>query len=272
LLVAAAVSAREVVDTVACLLTVVTDLGTVHRAWWHPSVDHVVVPTPRLLPDTRAVIGKLRPRYAALGIPVRQQFRTGPLRPVARAALRASLGVRPGRFVVLVTSGAEGARGMKAWTKAILGSTADVDVVAVCGRNERLRADLQRLGVNTDGRLTVLGFVENLADWLRCADVVVTKAGPGIIAEAASCGTPMLLASHLAGQETGNTEVVVAAGAGRRVRGGRQITREIEALRSNQAILERMRFAAADLGRSLAGFTVADLLAEQLGVRPSRQP
>jgi 1,2-diacylglycerol 3-beta-galactosyltransferase len=267
LLVAAAVAAREVIDPTPYLMTVVTDLGTIHRAWWHPSVDQVVVPTPRQLPAARAMHGKARASRAALGVPVRQQFRTGPLRQAARADLRALLGMRPCRFVVLVMSGAEGARGMKAWTKAILASDADVDVVAVCGRNERLRSDLRRLAARTHGRLTVLGFVENLADWLRCADVVLTKAGPGIIAEAASCGTPMLLASHLAGQETGNTEIVVEAGAGRRVRGPRQIAREIESLRSNRLILEQLRSAAVDLGRALTGSAVTDILAEQLGIR-----
>ena len=73
--------------------------------------------------------------------------------------------------------------------------------MAICGRNLRLQRRLTRLAARTGGRLTVLGFVDNMSDWLRCADVVIAKAGPGTIAEAACCGVPLLLTSHLPGQE-----------------------------------------------------------------------
>ena len=61
----------------------------------------------------------------------------------------------------------------------------------------------------------ILGFVKNMAEWVRAADVVVTKAGPGTIAESLCCGTPMLLSWYLPGQERGNVEWVVDSGAGR---------------------------------------------------------
>jgi 1,2-diacylglycerol 3-beta-galactosyltransferase len=173
------------------------------------------------------------------------------------------LGLDPNRFVVLVTAGAEGGRGMKAWTRAIISGAADVDVVAVCGRDEKLRTNLERLAARSSGRLIVTGFVENMADWLRSADVLVTKAGPGTIAEATSCGVPMLLAGHLAGQETGNTEIVVRAGAGRPIRGRRQLRAQIEDLQSNPARLDRMRVAAVRLGRPAAAAEIADFLAER---------
>lgn len=226
------------------LVTVVTDLGTVHRSWLHPAFAYADGP----------------------GIPVREQFRCGPADPAARAALRASLGLDPDRFVVLVVAGAEGGRGVKAWTRTIVSGTADVDVVAVCGRDERLRTRLERLASRSRGRLVVTGFVENMADWLRSADVVVTKAGPGTIAEATSCGVPMLLAGHLPGQERGNTEIVVRAGAGRPVRSRRGLRAQIEELRSNPASLDRMRVAALRLGRPAASARIADLVARAAGV------
>jgi 1,2-diacylglycerol 3-beta-galactosyltransferase len=248
------------------LVTVVTDLGNAHRSWWHPAVEHVVTPTADLSQQSRRLAGIAPDRCKVLGIPVREQFRRGPADPDAKAALRASLGLDAARFVVLVTAGAEGGRGMKAWTLAIISGAADVDVVAVCGRNERLRANLERLAARSRGRLIVTGFVENMADWLRSADVLVTKAGPGAIAEATSCGVPMLLAGHLPGQEVGNTEIVARAGAGRPIRGRRQLRAQIEDLQSNPASLDRMRAAAVRLSRPAAAAEIADLLAEQARV------
>jgi len=49
--------------------------------------------------------------------------------------------------------------------------------VAICGRNLRLKRRLDRLAARYGNRLTVIGFASNMADWLRCADLVVTKAG-----------------------------------------------------------------------------------------------
>jgi len=247
LLTAPAVAAAALADrgpTRPALVTVVTDLGTVHRSWRHPAFAYA----------------------GTSGIPVREQFRCGPADPAARAALRVALGLDPDRFVVLVVAGAEGGRGVREWTRAIVSGTADVDVVAVCGRDERLRTSLESLAARSRGRLVVTGFVENMADWLRSADVLVTKAGPGTIAEATSCGVPMLLAGHLPGQERGNTEIVVRAGAGRPVRGRRQLRAQLEDLRSSPASLDRMRVAALRLGRPAASTQIADLVARAAGV------
>jgi 1,2-diacylglycerol 3-beta-galactosyltransferase len=43
---------------------------------------------------------------------------------------------------------------------------------------------------------------------MRAADVLVTKAGPGTIAEALNAGLPIILNAHLPGQEDGNITYV----------------------------------------------------------------
>ena len=66
------------------------------------------------------------------------------------------------------------------------------------------------------GRVDVvgLGFVTNMAEHMVAADVLVTKAGPGTIAEAAAVGLPVMLTSFLPGQEAGNVNVVLDGGFG----------------------------------------------------------
>jgi UDP-N-acetylglucosamine:LPS N-acetylglucosamine transferase len=53
-----------------------------------------------------------------------------------------------------------------------------------------------------------LGFVNNMAEYMVATDILVTKAGPGTIAEAASLSLPVLLTSFLPGQEEGNVDFV----------------------------------------------------------------
>jgi 1,2-diacylglycerol 3-beta-galactosyltransferase len=175
------------------------------------------------------------------------------------------LGLR-GRFLVVVTGGAEGSGGIYRRTVAILSQVENVDVAVICGRNQRLRRRLSRRPERTSGRLTVHGFVDNMADWLRCADVVVGKAGPGTIAEATCCAAPLVLTSYLPGQEEGNAEFVVRAGAGCYAPRLRDLVSQIARLRDNPAALAAMRSAAARAGRPRAARDVAGLLAEAAAI------
>ena len=88
-------------------------------------------------------------------------------------------------------------------------------LVVVCGRNEKLRAELaaERWPLPVD----VLGFVDNLHELMAAADVLVTKAGPGSVIEGCLSGLPILIYDYLPGQEVGNVELIERTGAGRYV-------------------------------------------------------
>lgn len=220
--------------------TVVTDLVTVHTAWRCGDVDRIFVPS-------RA------------GLPVAPAFTTSV--SFERAALRRKLGVPGNGFLVLLTGGGEGTGGLRRRAIALLRRFADVDVAVVCGRNDRLRRALTAQAGRWDGRLAVRGFVENMADWLRCADVIVGKAGPATIAEAACCAVPLVLIGHLPGQEQGNTELVVSAGAGVHAPNLRRLVAEIGRLRGDPAAIEAMRVASARLASPGAAAAVAAMVA-----------
>jgi 1,2-diacylglycerol 3-beta-galactosyltransferase len=251
------------------VVTVVTDLVTSHAAWRLGRPDRIAVPSAAVLRrGRRGVPGA--DRCTVTGLPVSAGFRGGPLAPGERAALRRSLGLDERRFLAVLTGGGEGSGGMAGRAAAILSSSDDIDVVAICGRNRRLRRRLARRAARASGRLKVLGFAENMPDWLRCADVVITKAGPGTIAEAACCGAPLLLTSHLPGQERGNARLVAEAGAGRYAPRRRQMLRDLGELRRNPAALEAMRAASGRLGRPGAATAVAALLAGLTGTKADR--
>ena len=255
LTVGSAVRARNLIAPGIPVITVVTDLVPRHAAWRYGGADLIIAPP-----------------GAAAGLPVTSDFWAGPLRPAERRTLRRSLGLPELGFVVLLTGGGEGSGRIARQAAAILRHFADIDVVAVCGRNIRLRRRLGRIaaGAQARGRLTVTGFTQHMPDWLRCADLVVTKAGPGTIAEAASCGAPLLLTSHLPGQEQGNTELVTGAGAGRRATGVRRLIDEIGRLRADQPRLDSMRIASARLGSPAAAAHIAALIADL--AEPTHRP
>lgn len=256
-----AVRARDGAGGRPPVITVITDLITAHLAWRNPAVDHVIAPSAAMAGSLPRQ-GLPEERISQMGLPVAAEFCRAPLRTPQRRALRRSLGQR-GRFLVVVTGGAEGSGGMYRRTVAILKRVEGVDVAVICGRNRVLARRLARLATRTPGtRLTVHGYVDNMADWLRSADIVVGKAGPGTIAEALCCATPLIVTSRVPGQEEGNAEFVVTAGAGSYAPRPRQLAAEVARLRRDPAALARMRAAAARAGRPRAAADIAHLIAE----------
>ena len=266
----AAAWARDQVAPLAPVVTVVTDLTAMHAAWRYADADLIIAP-PAVAARHCPAGGRARPvrpgaparsPWAVAGPPVRRDFDGGPLPAAQQAALRRSLGLPRDRFIVLLTGGAEGSGGMARRAAAILRRFADIHVVVMPGRNTALKRRLDRLALRSGGRLTVTGFAGNMSDWLRCCDLAVTKAGPGTIAEATCCGTPLLLTTHIPGQEKGNSEIVTAAGAGLRVPDVRRLVAEIGRLRQDHDAIKAMGAASARLGRPDAAEHTARLIAD----------
>lgn len=244
----AAIEARKAAGLTAPVVTVITDLGRPHATWTWPRADRIV-------------------QASAAGVPVSSSFFQAPPGSADRAAQRRRLGHPEAKFLVLLVGGAEGAGRLAHRAGAIIRRLPDVDVAVICGRNRLLHRRLSRMSVRYSGRLSVHGYVTDVAGWLRAADVVATKAGPATIAEAACCGTAMVLTCRLPGQERSNVSIVTRAGAGMYLPRTSQLAAGIGRLRNDPATLESMRAAAAQLARPDAADRIAALLAELVGER-----
>ncbi len=266
-----AVRARNASLPSTPVVTVITDLMTPHQSWRYGGVDRIVVPTAAV--QARCQLDGIAPeRLTDLGLPVRAEFSAGPREFGDRVRLRRALGLSGDRFLVVVAGGAEGSGDLARRAAALVRRLADVEVVALCGRNGSARRRLSRLAGKSGGRLVVKGFVDNMADWLHAADVVVSKAGPGTIAEATSCGAPLILTSFVPGQEHGNADFVAEAGAGCYRPNLRGLINQVNALRQDPAALDAMRAASARLGRPAAALDIAALLAELAPASAGRVP
>jgi 1,2-diacylglycerol 3-beta-galactosyltransferase len=163
---------------------------------------------------------------------------------------------------VLVCGGADGSGGIARRAVALASADLGVDVAVICGRNRRAQSRLRGLHSTAGRTVIVKGFVSNMAEWMRAADVVVTKAGPSTIAEALCCGTPLLLSWYLPGQERGNVEWVVDIGAGRYVpHNGQLVDAVAELSEPGSASLDALRDAVRAAARPHATAAIAELIA-----------
>ncbi|MCD7460707.1 hypothetical protein HAX54_044250 [Datura stramonium] len=60
----------------------------------------------------------------------------------------------------------------------------------------------------------IKGFQKQMEKWMGACDCIITKAGPGTIAEALIRGLPIILNDYIPGQLVGNVPFVVDNGAG----------------------------------------------------------
>lgn len=187
---------------------VVTDLATVHPLWFHPQATRCFVAS-RSAYKTGLEAGMNEHNLRLYGLPVRPVF-AQPTRP--RAELRAELGMDPDLPAVLLVGGGEGFGRVAVIARAIgrrLRSQGKPlgQIVIVCGRNKRLQNTLTNEQWTVP--VQVHGFVSNMSDWMGACDCIVTKAGPGTIAESLIRGLPILLSGYIPGQEEGNVPYVV---------------------------------------------------------------
>ena len=256
------------------MLTVITDLVDVHAFWACRDVDAVAVPSPGGLDRCRRA-GIAASQCFEYGLPVDSRFHARPPSSAERAVLRARLGVPVDGFLALVCGGADGSGGIPERARALAHAGLDAHVAVICGRNPRALKALRGLRNHRGDLVPVHGFVSNMAEWVRSADVVVTKAGPGTIAEALCCGVPLLLTWYLPGQERGNVEWVVDIGAGRYVPQTQQLVDTIGELSAEGSeAMQRMRDAVARAARPEATARIADLIVGFTRVRaaPSVTP
>ena len=193
-------------------VTVVTDLASFHHGWFHARAERSYVASEAAAATARRH-GLHASQVRLLGLPVRSAF-TGAL-PDKETA-RARLGLANSGFTALLLGGGEGMGPVAATTHVVarrLAATGKAaQLVVICGRNERLRKALQRSEWPIP--VQVCGFVDNVQEWMAASDCVITKAGPGTIAEALICGLPILVSGFIPGQEAGNVSFVVENGVG----------------------------------------------------------
>jgi 1,2-diacylglycerol 3-beta-galactosyltransferase len=132
----------------------------------------------------------------------------------------------------------------------------------IAGRNHELKSRLERRSWPIP--VWVYGFVRQMPEMMRAADILVTKAGPGTISEALNAGLPLILYSHLPGQEEGNITYVTDHGAGFWAPQADRVVTVIRRWLEHPAELERARQACLSLARPQAAREIARLLAEKI--------
>ncbi len=188
------------------VVTFLTDFA-VHPLWVHPHVD-VHLATSSFAADTARARGGDDSRAPGPLVADRFQAGDGP----ERRTVRAELGLDPGTRAVLVVAGSWGVGDIPG-TVAAIREAGDFHPVVVCGRDEKLRAELDGSGPGT-----ILGWRDDMPRLMGACDVMVENAGGLTANEAFAVGLPVVTFLPIAGHGKDNAEGMAELGVTRYAR------------------------------------------------------
>ncbi len=230
---------------------VTTDFET-HRIWVHEPTERYYTATPEGRVYLTAC-GAAPEHVLVTGIPVRPGFQQS----LERGQARQRRGLEPARPVVLLLCGGFGVGPTGDLLHELISMPADAQIVAIAGRNERLRARLQSQASRASRPVRVLGFTDEVHEWMQAADVVVTKPGGLTVAESLACGLPLVVVSPIPGQEAGNSDYLLEHGAAIKVNNLRLLGYRVSTLLADTGRLEALRAAAHAIARPHAARDIA---------------
>jgi UDP-N-acetylglucosamine:LPS N-acetylglucosamine transferase len=192
----------------------------------------------------------------------------------ARDRVRREMRLADQAFTVLVLFGGKGSPEIRPLAEALLADPAGLHVIAVCGDNPRLFESLAEAEGRAAGRLHRLGFTDRVADYLAACDVLVTKPGPGSLAEAFHQQVPVVVTcnARTIPQERYNARLVRERGLGLVVRRWQDIPAAVAALHREPARLASCRARLAELPPNRAVYEALDIFEDALVRAPVPRP
>lgn len=172
-------------------VTVVTDLGKPHRIWFDKKTDKIITPTPHLAQLAKLLLKSDDDQIIYLGYPLKNHFQPSPNKKFSDT--------------ILIMGGGAGSGRIAKQLQILQNSLPDKKLIVVCGFNKALYNQLVKIK-NTN--ISVYQFIDNIFELMSNSDIIITKAGPGTIIEAAQMRKPMIITDWIGTQEKENVKFV----------------------------------------------------------------
>jgi 1,2-diacylglycerol 3-beta-galactosyltransferase len=234
------------------LVTVVTDLVTVHQIWFSPYPVLTVAPTEAV--RDLAIAAKVpAAQLEVIGIPVHPRLSQ---ETREKAAIRAELGWDPDLTTLLIVGSKRSSLYVDV-AHVLNHSGLPVQLIVATGGDEERYEELKKTEWHRPAH--VYNFVKNMPTMMRAADAIVCKAGGLTTTESLACGLPLMLTDVIPGQETGNAEYVVNGGAGEMIDEPLKTLETVcHWLLNGGQLLKERSINAAKLGRPRAAYDIVD--------------
>jgi len=246
---------------------VITDLD-VHAMWLCRNYEHYFV----ALDETREHLIKL-------GMPAGKVSVTGiPIDPVFAEKkdpreMRRRHGLRPDTTTILLSAGGFGVGPVEHLLHALTEMKQPAQVVAVCGRNEELKARLEQQNrVRARGSkvsIKPIGFTTQMDEYMAAADVMLGKPGGLTTSEALAKGLVLVIVNPIPGQEERNSDHLLEQGVAIRCNNLPVLAYKLDQLLTDGKRLHSMRANVKRLARPQAAREIVRTLLDMRNSLPA---
>lgn len=258
----------EIISALICrgrlatkLAVVVTDID-VHAYWLCHHYSHYFV----FGGEAKAHLERLGfagDRITATGIPVDPVF----AQKKDKQAMRAKYGLDLERKTIYLSAGGFGVGPTDEILAALEAMQTPVQVLAMCGRNQKMQASVRRLagrlGETSRLRLIPVGFTHDVDEYMACADLVLGKPGGLTTSEALCRDLVFVIVNPIPGQEERNSDHLLESGCALRANNILTLSYKLDGLLSNPSKLAAMQANVQALAKPNAAADVVRVLAQE---------
>jgi len=187
-------------------ITLLADLVDIHPLWIDKRADWIMCPSEESY-SAALMLGAQSSQLKLCGFPTRARFTEA----AKFSERKPYTGGRP--LECLLMSGGEGSGNLLKLSRLLL-KNFDCRVTVICGRNKRLNNSLTEKLSEYGGRARILGFCDNVQDYMLASDAAFMRGSPNSMMEAIICNTPLVVTGSLSGQEERNPEFILMKGLG----------------------------------------------------------
>jgi UDP-N-acetylglucosamine--N-acetylmuramyl-(pentapeptide) pyrophosphoryl-undecaprenol N-acetylglucosamine transferase len=226
------------------------------------------------MPNDQNLKGIPDERIRHLGYPVRRE-----IQKLAVDTARANLGLSVSGRLLVIIGGSQGASALNDWAEDNFEDLAELGISLYCVCGLKQAEAMERSYTNRKGMVchfTRVQFSDRMGEVISAADLVISRAGAGSIAELTVCRRPSILVPYpfaADNHQAANAEAHTREGAGLLVsqEALAGLTERVRELIFNDSELERMRNALSELDQFNSAEGIADDLLSLAGAKGERR-
>ncbi len=243
----------------AKLSAVVTDYGP-HSYWLSKGIDMYFAGSDKVKLDLVRK-GISSEKVTVTGIPVTDEFHEERNMEV----LRREYGLDDDRKTVFIMSGGFGVGPVEKMLQVMKKCEKDIQVIAVCGHNKKLYAQLEAVSALLHYPVKLFAFTDKVAELMAVSDVMITKAGGISVTEAMDSGLPMILYGSIPGQETWNERYLSSNGAAVIAKSIKDIPRMADRILADPIIYSSFKYGLSKVSKPHAARDITDEVLKVIG-------
>lgn len=182
---------------------VVTDYD-LHGLWLVPDTSHFFVATEKIkwkminrnIPESKITVS---------GIPIDPCF----YEEKSNTTLKNKHEIPLDQKTILVLSGGQGLGKTKKVVKTLFQTKKTLTIIAIAGKNKKLENSLRSLQAPTHIKFIPIGWTNIIDEYMRIADVILTKAGGITTTECTTLNKQIIITDPIPGQEEHNTDYIL---------------------------------------------------------------